>query len=563
MKLKKDFIIDIIFKLLYLSILAYATIEIIAGGLSLPYSGMTVLFFIIGFNIIVLMNIKYFRIAIAVFFMVLIFISREEIMAGFQMIANEAGSLLETFYGIHLNTIDAPADSANLTASFVLCAVVLSNINRLAILKFKSSWLLFLPGGLLIAGLMLIGMIPSASALLAYMIGGIGTCLVFRKYKNTRLHNNVMLLITGLMALLLIISVFAIYPLFKPAESSLYMLKCEITDFYKNKNLYFYEDDAGSESLSGMAVGGLAKGDLRNTGNLRFSGKNHLEATVDEKPENRIYLKGYVAGNYRDNQWEPHDYTSFNELFSGNGYDPESVKMVIWNMPVNTFVNIGMPQMIEIKNLGVGTVIYPYTADLSTDYSLSGDENVTMGDWSGDTFEYYPRFYSLPDDGVMAGGYYQEMFVYDEENDILINTPGDGIFSLYNEYVVTEYMENVDEIINQEEWAEVEAYVNAGLIDDGYSTQTLIRLIRDYLRETTSYDLNPGKVPDGQDFVEYFLFNNKKGFCVHYATAATMMFRYYDIPARYVEGYVVAPGDFKENDDGTYTAVVKDNRAHA
>lgn len=37
----------------------------------------------------------------------------------------------------------------------------------------------------------------------------------------------------------------------------------------------------------------------------------------------------------------------------------------------------------------------------------------------------------------------------------------------------------------------------------------------------------------------------------------------FGIPARYVSGYVVFPEDFKRNQDGTYTAVVKDLRGHA
>jgi len=58
------------------------------------------------------------------------------------------------------------------------------------------------------------------------------------------------------MVLLLVVSVFVMYPLFKPSENSLYTIKHEITSFYKEKNLYLYEDNAGSETLSEIAEGG-------------------------------------------------------------------------------------------------------------------------------------------------------------------------------------------------------------------------------------------------------------------------------------------------------------------
>ncbi len=47
-----------------------------------------------------------------------------------------------------------------------------------------------------------------------------------------------------------------------------------------------------------------------------------------------------------------------------------------------------------------------------------------------------------------------------------------------------------------------------------------------------------------------FLTESKIGHSVHYATAAALMFRYYGIPSRYVEGYLVTPEDVKDKKDG-------------
>lgn len=58
------------------------------------------------------------------------------------------------------------------------------------------------------------------------------------------------------------------------------------------------------------------------------------------------------------------------------------------------------------------------------------------------------------------------------------------------------------------------------------------------LAERAVYDTSPGATPAGEDFVEYFLLENRKGFCVHFATAATLMYRYCGYTARYTEGYV-------------------------
>ena len=51
------------------------------------------------------------------------------------------------------------------------------------------------------------------------------------------------------------------------------------------------------------------------------------------------------------------------------------------------------------------------------------------------------------------------------------------------------------------------------------------------------YSLTPGKTPNGRDFVEYFVSENEKGYCVHYAAAAAAFLQALDIPARFTIGY--------------------------
>ena len=85
-------------------------------------------------------------------------------------------------------------------------------------------------------------------------------------------------------------------------------------------------------------------------------------------------------------------------------------------------------------------------------------------------------------------------------------------------------------------------------------------------RELTSravYDTAPGATPAGEDFVEYFLFENHKGFCVHFATAATLMYRYCGYTARYAEGYAIPASAFHEDETGGYVAQITGNMGHA
>ncbi len=64
------------------------------------------------------------------------------------------------------------------------------------------------------------------------------------------------------------------------------------------------------------------------------------------------------------------------------------------------------------------------------------------------------------------------------------------------------------------------------------------------------------------DFTENFLSRSKIGHSVHYATAAALMFRYYGIPSRYVEGYLITPEDIKDKKAGD-TVEISGKNGHA
>lgn len=72
--------------------------------------------------------------------------------------------------------------------------------------------------------------------------------------------------------------------------------------------------------------------------------------------------------------------------------------------------------------------------------------------------------------------------------------------------------------------------------------------ILNVLQSHASYTLTPGRAPVNQDIVEYFLFENHEGYCVHFASAATLMYRLYGIPARYASGYAVEPSAFTQQE---------------
>jgi len=90
------------------------------------------------------------------------------------------------------------------------------------------------------------------------------------------------------------------------------------------------------------------------------------------------------------------------------------------------------------------------------------------------------------------------------------------------------------------------------------STYDVVMAYEAWLSQNVEYDLN-APVPDpGEDAVDDFLFDSRRGFCEQIASALTVMLRTQGVPARLVTGYI--PGD---RDAVTGVFEVRASDAHA
>ena len=86
---------------------------------------------------------------------------------------------------------------------------------------------------------------------------------------------------------------------------------------------------------------------------------------------------------------------------------------------------------------------------------------------------------------------------------------------------------------------------------------TVTQIIIDHVGNSARYSLNTGRMDgDQDDFAQWFLEESDTGYCVHFATAATVLLRAAGIPARYVTGYMVSC-------EARQTVTVESDRAHA
>ena len=336
--------------------------------------------------------------------------------------------------------------------------------------------------------------------------------------------------------------------------------------FTSMKNM-FEDYDGGLDLFGVKTVGGTNGGILGQADSISFNGSTALKVGMS-KPDYPLYLRGYVAGEYDENSWKNVEVAEDDEIVQlFDDYDLNIQDFNYYMNDVNNqlaimngFDTIGTNQTIDVTVVGASKkfVYAPYMTDYSSDTN-SGDDKMVC------TPESYVNLrkkkYSLrfADMSSLGGNW----------NDIigsLINGFSDdtNLNAEYRSFVNENYTDVyeskiLDNVYNEitEQYMYGEEVMSAGA-DITYITDA----ISAYFSDNYKYTLSPGTTPKDEDFIDYFLKEQREGYCSYYASAGVMLMRKFGYPARYVEGYVVLPSQFT-SDESDASAVVTDKSAHA
>lgn len=136
----------------------------------------------------------------------------------------------------------------------------------------------------------------------------------------------------------------------------------------------------------------------------------------------------------------------------------------------------------------------------------------------------------------------------------LLNALGDYTTPQYDQFVEENYLGVSQDIKNQ-----LLNLLNQAGYHEEMTIYEKVTLVKNLLASQCVYTLHSGSCPSDQDPVLYFLLENKKGYCMHFASSAALLLRTINIPARYTTGFVLDESDFK----GGNVAAVTQAKAHA
>lgn len=289
----------------------------------------------------------------------------------------------------------------------------------------------------------------------------------------------------------------------------------------------------------------------------------YLKVTMEERPLERVYLKGFYADTYDNGIWE-RNLNAFDRLCREEGFQPE--KMVE-----------------ELAVLGVKKIKERYNVRRLSGHYTGVDASIFYYD-PATVKAYLPYFSEESMEGISVEGegIYKKR-LSEEELQVTVWKYGGSYDTRlqnfaqgreadwenwYEDYVLQHYLtvpENMPNVkkIAAELAAEDIARTKLGSISSE-NEERLAKgfLVADWMGRNTSYNLTLPRLPWREDPIEYFLGTSRQGYCMHYASAAVMILREMGVPARYASGYVVSKDSFEKKKEG-YVAEVLDNQAHA
>ena len=243
--------------------------------------------------------------------------------------------------------------------------------------------------------------------------------------------------------------------------------------------------------------GGLSTGELGGVSSITLDYMTDLTVMYTPYTTEMLYIKNFTGGEYEpyDNKWlsidqntefkntYPTEVSTLKEYYDEGGKNSARGYM--------TIINVEAPAL----------TYQPYYSDSDTKPVFTNQTR---------TYTFYPRMEGNA--SVVEG---------DKANENYLAVP-------------------------KENKKAIDGFIKEAGIKKGTAREVATQ-IRDYYQDNIPYTIRPGATPWRQDFINYFLESNKKGYCAHFASAATLILREMGIPARYCEGYAISLNQVNDN----------------
>ncbi len=498
-----------------------------------------------------------------------VLLNRAVLARGFQMMAVQAGKAISEYYHLDAQIETMTLDAGILLHNFILLAAVFVLLGGVATVKWRSKTVPGMVFVILLTASLMVDCFPDISTLMVLLAGTAGLMAV-RPAENPdgREQKGVPKDSLGYMKAGLYGALMVLLATGLSYGAAKWYVAGKMHSYYEDIKTYPQQMIAGMQSLiagrngedskleqwmNGLAADfNVVAGQLTNAAPVQ-TGAVVLRVDTTVKPKSALYFRSYIGQDYdiEKEEWQILDDAAFQAAYAdwtaASEWPYSNVKSMLAMRLYDRLREAGLSETCSyhIENTGAGKACTwaPYGVDISGT--------------------------SVTADGILAGGA-QTLFVgypMEESEELMewlpyaaYSSENEDLFSEYTDYVYETYLDVPEGLSSLQKGYD--------LLRQDYGDMPAsewIRCIRDDLEQRCRYErYGLAAVPDGDNIINNFYGSQKKGYCLHFASAGVMMLRMAGIPARYVSGYVAWPDDFSYDEDSEcYHADITGYRGHA
>lgn len=305
------------------------------------------------------------------------------------------------------------------------------------------------------------------------------------------------------------------------------------------------KNNSGDVEGLGVAKSGYGKDDRRLGGSFVFTEDIILVGEVNGERYPAHYWRGESKDYYSGHGWESQQTQIEPFLFLYE--NPHSLIDVPQYSRINEQVTYSEPSQLFLAS-GQPVVVTPYAFEGLEAGSDQGQVTATIN----------PNTFMIQS---------SHPFLRYETISLIPKISEDDLIAITDKYGNTtkNYPQEIMNVYTQlpEELPERIGELTSRIMGSETNTYKKVKRIEYYLR-WSGYQYRTTNIPypaEGQDFVDQFLFETKRGYCDHFSSSMVVMLRTQGIPARWVKGYTF--GEMESTSANTHKVTVRGKNAHS
>ena len=298
--------------------------------------------------------------------------------------------------------------------------------------------------------------------------------------------------------------------------------------------MFSYEDQTDSQTITSSPP--------------RYAYQTVLSVELSKSSPYTLYLRGFIGSDYMDFQWTPPEDQEWYAYAQTRGLSRQQAQDIynlpLYSIPAEDILSLSMEfsfspgfTYLPLSSQGEGVALSE-----SNQFAGSAPRSISA--------QYFPLTIDTIDTPSLEN--------FSQSSGDLLEAYGDFCRSRYL-FWDQEEMESVTGELTQ-----LPAYSSMPLEPSDEDIVNAAEEIQNFLWSHASYSLALDPFSSDSTIARELLYEQQRGFCIHFATVGTQLFRMYGIPARYVSGYAVLADDMMSKDsEGPFTEDISDSQAHA